>query len=310
MDQQVQADLEATKQHYKGDIRTFFHYAAREAKKQPSEILKEIVRLSRGDGRLSIDDYFLYRLFEDERLSMADKEKFISDQIHWPISNCCNDPKWMVLTQDKWLSYTFMSACGIPTPDTLAVIDTSERKFNQLPKITKSSELRQFLSAQTSFPLFAKDNTGLGSFGAFVIAGIEGDLVLREHAEPIACDAVFTQIVGKRCYLLQRFVRNHPEIQGLSKYCATVRTINMVGSGRVLTPFALIKIPGPTSIADNYWRAGNIIANVELETGEICRAVTGKGIEMKELRHHPETGDLLIGKALPFWKELRTLNET
>jgi len=203
-----------------------------------------------------------------------------------------------------------MKACAIPTPTTLAVIDTSEREFGQVPKITKASELRQFLSAQSNFPLFAKDNSGFGSFGAFVIAGIEGDQVMREQANPIPCDAVYTQIVGKRSYLLQRFVRNHPDIQCLSKYCATVRTINMVGNGQVLTPLALIKIPGPTSIADNYWREGNIIANVNLDTGAICRAVTGKGIEMKEVSHHPGTGEPLIGKTLPFWKELRAVNDT
>ena len=310
MSQQVLADRELTKQKYKEDLPTLFRYAAREASKSSFEVVKEYWRLSRGNGRLSINDYFLYRLFEDERLSMADKERFISDRIHWPISHRCNDPGWAALTEDKWVSYTFMSACAIPTPTTLAVIDTSEREFGQLPKIAKPSELREFLSARTDFPLFAKDNTGIGSFGAFVIAGIEGDLIMREHAEPIACDAVFAEIVGKRSYLLQRFLENHPDIRPLAKYCATVRTVNLVGDGRVLTPFALIKIPGPASIADNYWREGNIIADLDLDIGEIRRAVTGKGIALKELLHHPETGEPLVGKTLPFWKQLRALNET
>ena len=30
----------------------------------------------------------------------------------------------------------------------------------------------------------------------------------------------------------------------------------------VFTPFTLIKIPSPTSIADNFWREGNILADV------------------------------------------------
>jgi hypothetical protein len=310
MDRQVLAERESEQQKYQGDLPAFFRYAAREANKPPLEIVTEFWRLSRGDGRLSISDYFLYRLFEDERLSMADKEKFISDKIHWPISNICNDGRLAGLTEDKWASYVFMSACGIPTPTTVAVIDASERTFCDTPKISKPSELQQFLSAQPDFPLFAKDNTGLGSFGAFVIAGIEGDLIMRDHAEPITCEAVFTDIVGKRSYLLQRFLRNHPDLQSLSKYCATVRTMNLVGSGRVRTPFALIKIPGPRSIADNYWRAENIIADVDPDSGQIRRAVTGKGIGMKELRDHPESGAPLVGKALPYWRELRALNES
>jgi hypothetical protein len=83
----------------------------------------------------------------------------------------------------------------------------------------------------------------------------------------------------------------------------------MVGETKLRTPFALIKIPGPSSIADNYWRPGNIIADIDLETGEIRRAVTGKGIDLKELQVHPATSEPIVGKVLPFWKELRAVNE-
>jgi hypothetical protein len=307
---EVLADQEAKRQKYRGDISEFFRYAARHAKKSPLEIVKEFWHLARGDGRLSLSDYFLYRLFDDRRFSMADKQTFISDELHWPISGRCNDPSWKGLTEDKWISYKFMGACGIPTPTTLAVIDTTKREFSHTPKITNPSELRQFLLTQADFPLFVKSNTGMGSFGAFVIAGVDNNLIIREHAEPISCAAVFSEVVGKYTYLIQTFIRNHRDIEPLSPYCATIRTINMVRSGTsVLTPRALIKIPGRSSIADNYWRDGNVIANIELETGIISRAVIGKGISMKELSEHPDTKEPLIGRTIPFWKELRALNE-
>jgi Sugar-transfer associated ATP-grasp len=71
----------------------------------------------------------------------------------------------------------------------------------------------------------------------------------------------------------------------------------------------LLKIPAATSIADNYWRPGNLLADLDPMTGVIRRVVRGKGLELEELSKHPETGTPLLGLALPHWDELRTVND-
>jgi hypothetical protein len=50
----------------------------------------------------------------------------------------------------------------------------------------------------------------------------------------------------------------------------------------------LLKIPAATSIADNYWRPGNLLADLDPMTGVIRRVVRGKGLELEELSKHPE----------------------
>ena len=60
-------------------------------------------------------------------------------------------------------------------------------------------------------------------------------------------------------------------------------------------------------MADNFWRAGNILTKVDLANGQIGRAVSGCGFETTILDHHPDTGMALVGTAIPGWEELSEL---
>src|SRR3546814_5255952 len=100
------------------------------------------------------------------------KERFISERLHWPITNLCSDITWRAATEDKWLSYKLLQHLGVATPQTLAVIDRSGRSFGPDRRLASAQELRDFL-AGAAFPIFAKPNGSLGSFGAFVIEGYE-----------------------------------------------------------------------------------------------------------------------------------------
>jgi hypothetical protein len=151
-------------------------------------------------------------------------------------------------------------------------------------------------------------NNGVGSFGAFIITGIEGDMVLRDQAEPVDAAKLFASVTSDRTYILQKMLRNHSLIRKMTKYVATVRMVNFVHPDRVRTPFAALKLPGANNIADNYWRKGNMIADIDLETGKLRRAIRGKGVTTEDLETHPDTGDKLIGMQLPYWKEIRELN--
>ncbi len=122
-------------------------------------------------------------------------------------------------------------------------------------------------------------------------------------------DQLFERVIGSRTFLVQAFIENHPAIRTFSNYVATVRTVNLVKSDEVSTPYTLLKIPSATSIADNYWRPGNLLADVDPDTGVIRRVVRGKGLDLEELSNHPETGKPLVGFALPHWSELRKINE-
>jgi hypothetical protein len=229
--------------------------------------------------------------------------------LYWPITLKCCDQSYQAITEDKWLSYKFLERFGIRTAKTIAVIDQSLRAFGSDPKITSPSGLKNFLKKTDSYPIFVKLNVGLGSFGAFIITGINETKVLLDQSEPLTYDELFKNVIGERTYLLQTFIKNHPAIQAFSPYVATIRLVNLVRSESVVTPFAMFKILASTSIADNYWRKGNMIANVDVESGVIQHIVCGKGINLEEIETHPDTGERLVGQSLPDWREVKSVND-
>ena len=66
-------------------------------------------------------------------------------------------------------------------------------------------------------------------------------------------------------------------------------------------------MPVGDNIADNYWRPGNLVADIDEKTGAIRRVVRGKGPDLETLTHHPDSGALLVGQTLPMWSELMSL---
>ena len=300
-------DVELRK--YAGKPIELLPLVARKYKKSGLQIVKEIWKLSRGPGRLPPSDYFLYQLYDDKKYSMSEKRRFISDTLHWKVVYEISDRTWEALVEDKWICYDLLRHNGFQVPRTVAVIDQSIRSFGPERKISSPAMLKDFLVGLNSYPLFAKANCGLGSYGAFVIDGVDGDHILLGQSEPMSFDHVFERVIGSRTFLVQAFIENHPAIRAFSKYVATVRAVNLVKSGEVSTPYTLLKIPSAMSIADNYWRPGNLLADVHPDTGVIRRVVRGKGLDLEELNNHPETGRPLVGLALPHWSELRKIND-
>lgn len=300
-------DVELRK--YKGRALELLPLVARKYKKSAPQIVKEIWQLSRGPGRLPPSDYFLYQLYDDNKYSMSEKRRFISDSRHWKVVYEISDRSWEALVEDKWICYDLLRHNGFSVPRTVAVIDQSIRFFGPERKISSPATLKDFLVGLNSYPLFAKVNYGLGSYGAFVIEGIDGDRLLLGQSKPMSFDQLFEKVIGSRTFLVQAFIENHPVIREFSNYVATVRAVNLVKSNEVSTLYTLLKIPSATSIADNYWRPGNLLADVDPGTGIIRRVVRGKGLDLEELNDHPQTGKPLVGLALPHWSKLRKIND-
>lgn len=295
-------------QEFTPNLAAMLQFARRACGKSEIAQAREFLRLHRADGHLSFDEYFLYQLYDDRLYSPEAKASFLSEKLHWPICAKCADPFWRATTEGKWLAYTLLAEFGQRVPRTLAVIDRSPRSFAATPKLSDAEGLATFLRG-ARFPIFAKPNAELGSFGAIVLQSFADGRIEIDGNRGFTPDELMSQVIGSRTYLLQEMVRNHPEIARITEYVATIRTMNLVWPDRIETPFTLIKIPVGDNIADNYWRKGNLIADIDPETGEIRRAVSGKGTDLKLHETHPLSGLPLVGMKLPMWQELRAANE-
>ena len=275
---------------------------------KPMRIMADWWKLKKKVGALSFEEYIEYRLYDPSYTQEA-KEDFVSEKLHWQMTGKACDLSWRAATEDKWLSYEILAKLGHPTPQTIAVADQTSRQYGPTRKLATLEEFVEFATSLSEFPVFAKPNREVGSFGAYLIEGLSGNDLVIAGGEKVSMAEAYDSVFSKTEYLFQKFIHNHSDILKYSKYLATVRTLNIIKDGELKTPFTLLKIPSSKSIADNYWREGNLLANIDPKSGEILRVVSGKGLSVKEHEQHPETGHQLVGEHLPHWSKLLELNE-
>jgi hypothetical protein len=109
-------------------------------------------------------------------------------------------------------------------------------------------------------------------------------------------------------YIFQRRISPHAGVRAVAgNRLATVRAITILTDQGPQLLRALWKIPAGDNVADNFWRSGNLLATLDMETGHVIRAVRGSGLALEEVTHHPDTGAALVGIEVPNWREIVSL---
>jgi hypothetical protein len=109
-------------------------------------------------------------------------------------------------------------------------------------------------------------------------------------------------------YLFERFMAPHPDAAALyGERLGTTRIVTLCDAGGPRIFRASWKIPSGQNTADNFWRSGNLLAKLDVETGAVEKAISGTGFETKFETHHPDTGAPLIGAAVPRWAEVKAV---
>ncbi len=283
-------------------------HAARRSGRGAFDIGRDMIRHLYGRSRLGLSEYVQYGFYDRDKYSAAQRAEFISARMHGRIVTECIDYGWFEVAGDKWLSSIYLAADGIPQPEILAVIDSGPRAYQHADRISTPAELRAFLKRDHSFPLFCKYNNGRWSLGATVIDGADKMHIHLRGKDPVTYDAFFRDIIGGHTFLIQKFVENHAFLKAYTPTTATVRMVNMWRDVGLWTPHAILKLPASHNLADNFWRKGNLVCQLDVETGEILTVVGKKGPDLVQHSVHPETGAAILGKRLPFWKEVRALN--
>jgi hypothetical protein len=107
--------------------------------------------------------------------------------------------------------------------------------------------------------------------------------------------------VGATSYLLQRVERNHGFFAPFTDGLATVRVCILVGERSIEIPFAVLKLPARESIADSFWRPGNVACGLDVASGRVATARSRHRFGTTDHHAHPETGAPLVGETLPMW---------
>jgi hypothetical protein len=279
----------------------------------------EILSLARGIGKLSHQDYFYYRLYDDERYTIEDKRRFLSDSMHWGLCEKCCDVRYWASADDKFIAETLLSDVGAPVAKTQGALFLNPRKINDsIPNIQTKDDLHLFFSKQAQFPLFAKPIDGIASFGVFSMNRYDSSLRVLELSDgsALSLDDFFSMLphtgafdIPTEGYLFQERLLPHKALQQVcgSAVVSTVRVIVIIEEGVPEIIQTVWKIPSGKAIADNFWRPGNMLADIDRDKGSVKRVVRGYGPQLEELENHPDSGKQLKGFMLPQWEEVRNL---
>jgi hypothetical protein len=272
--------------------------------------IREIFSLMRRPSLLLPPDYYYFQLYDDSKYSMEDKRRFLSDRAHAGVIRKCCDRSWWALADDKHFCYTLLQAFGAPTPRLQCIFSSGTRHYGTARTCRSAEELATFFHHEASFPIFAKPNGGIGSFGVFLVEGYDSNAkeVRLFGGSHLPLDSFCHQIDGCDGYLLQDVLKPHPQLIPIcGKRISTVRVIVLLDQSSPEIIQSIWKIPGSDSIADNFWRKGNMLGAVDIETGEVKRVIRGYGFDLHEIQTHPDTGNAIQGITLPCWSELKTL---
>ena len=282
--------------------------AAISAGRRMTSILREVVSLRRGAGKLTANEYFYYRLW-DRALSAAEKRRFVGKQAQHPMHLACNDPGWYAAAADKLLFQTLMAGSRLPVPPLLAVTRPG-RRAGEAHALGSPHEIARFLRDPQIYPLFAKPIAGKYSLSVFSIERFDAttDKALLLGGEQRTAESLAADLAGGTGYMIQRRLDPDARLARLfGPRLWSVRALVLAGPSGPVIHRAVAKIATGNNPADNFWRQGNMLGAIEIETGIISRVVRGTGAEMSVNEAHPDTKRSIVGTLIPQWAALTRL---
>jgi hypothetical protein len=280
-----------------------------ESGSSPLKIMRDFVGLSFGPGKVSFKDYVQLRLFDEafwagvDRRAVAGVHRGIEIHQHLNFRH-----EWWGLLDNKVAMASYLAAYGFPTIPLLAVY--SPNLGTTAAHVVRSGrELRGVLTDEANYPMFGKPTEGLQSLGSVGLKRYSAQAHCLETADGrvVALDAFIADITHHYAqgYLLQKFVTPHAAIRALcGDRLPTVRivTLNTDGGPKVFR--ACWKIPAGANVADNYWRSGNLLAQLDIIRGKVLRVLSGSGLGLAFHEQHPDTGMAMIGFEIPHWSAI------
>ena len=277
--------------------------ANRDSGKGLFSLVWELSRLMLGKGKLQPEDYFRYRLYDDERYSPEAKQTFIG-----AFGPRASSP-WADIANDKLCMGAYLQGLGLPTPTIQAVYHPT-RIFGGALLLRSNDEVATFLREQASYPIFGKPIDGICSLGIANITRYDQDQDQLEFSSgsSMSVDAFVQELDSLNAnYLFQTRLEPHADLIPITgNRVSTVRMFAMVDEHGPSVFRASWKLPAGSNEADNFWRAGNVLAGIDAESGKIHRvfrrAANG---DPEPISAHPDTQTSFDDLTFPCWDAMK-----
>lgn len=279
-----------------------------ESGKSVGGLLRDVAVLGWGNGRLQPSEYFLYKLYDDQQFPPDIKKTFLGTNRLAQLLYALDMP-WPEIANDKPTITALLRGHDLPIPETQAMRHR-DREFPGAVALRSKDDVMRFLRSEARYPLFTKPTNSVCSLGVANLERYDGqsDSVMTKHQKqvPVAEFAEQVEKFAEGGYLFQTRLIPHPRIvEVVGDQISSVRMFVLVDDQGPLLLRASWKIPSGTTVADNFWRAGNMLAGIDVDTGRVIRVLRRTETGTERVERHPKTGTSFHGLVFPEWEWMR-----
>ena len=290
-------------------VYTWLKLASSQSNRSKFSLLAEAIALRLGGRKVDIAEYFELGLFLHTTSFSGCQSSWVGWRASSQLDRLANASPWRSGVNDKLVMSKVLSGShGFPIAQTLCLYSDGGRTLKGVHSVVNVADVESFLRETDVFPLILKPIHG--TFGKGVIeisARDEQGQLLDGTGKPLIGEE-FAALFDNRNFggvLVQKKVFNHREIASrVGNTLSTIRMIIVVDTcGRPDVAAAFWKVALEKNSTDNFARGahGNLLADVDLNSGEVGRVCGGLWPTHQSKQNHPETQAQLSGFVLPHW---------
>lgn len=279
-------------------------------------VLSRVVRL-RLRERFRPKESFLWGL-ADPRRSQAEIDRYVSRSTLYRLQAVHNPRSLSYLTENKRVFYAFCRGAEIPIPELYAVLhlDGGYCLGDGARLLAGRAAWHEYFAEQAPERFVIKPARGVYARGLRVLTrSADGHGFVEPGGRELGIDDLLDALSADRRYssfVVQETLVNDPELRRLSGSQAlqTVRAVTLVDEKRrPRLLFACCKVINSDHLSDNfdYGTSGNLLADVDLESGRLRQArgrhESGFGLHTHD--RHPRTDVPFDDFVLPHWPATR-----
>jgi len=282
--------------------------------------LREIRALKQTGGQCGITDYYWYKLYDDAYQMGRGAPDFLGWRLQEPLNLSLNPRHAVLPAWDKLVFHQLADAAGLSVVPIKAAYHPGKKLSDKLGRHLRTTcDAAAFLRDPRNYPLFSKPAYSQQGIGATYLVTFEQEsdsIILIDGSKVSVSDFVERLVITvdhryhkPECgFLFQEPLKLAPEIEAMTGWPAIcgVRIVCLNGPDGVKPIGAAWKIAVSPNCVDNFHMGGygNLVAEVDLETGEVGRIIDGFWPKTKLLKTHPKTGIPFQGFRLPGWDKL------
>ena len=302
------------------EYREWSRSAREQTGKSVTTQLQEIRLLKDAGGQCGFSDYYWFKLYDDNYQQGRGAKDFIGWRLGSHLSLALNPRHAVLPAWDKCVFMLIASAAKLPVAPVRACYHPAKRISESLGiHLKNKAAVAAYLRNSAIYPLFGKPSFSQQGYGSACLSSydpssdclslLDGKTILVENFLKRLDETVDHRYHKPECgFLFQESFAPAAQIRSLTDWSAicSVRVICLNGTEGVKPIRAVWKIAVPPNHVDNFslGKYGNLLANVNLETGEVSRTIGGLWPNTQIFSDHPFSRQSLADFKIPFWKEI------